>query len=320
MGDEAGQDGVLKEVAKGLRPTPAYLLVFGIVAAMTTAAGFLGRDNAVVGAVLVVGALGLAAFTIRLVETLAPTVRVDSPEQAGRISDLTGPEAATHAVLEGLADPERETYFVYSSSRVHEFLDHEGNVNPFEFREDEKVVTTIRDAWGIAMVHGLLYLGGKTPESLRIITAKEFDDSCWDDDLILIGSGFANPKSEAALRMLESPLRFSEDRKQIVGDPERAGDPETRWPQPGEDGRSDYGLITKLKSKRNDKERVYIVLAGLGPTGTLAACYYFSQHIVDLYGRFGSSPFGLVVRVDKDVGYISTSPVEGSGRTISLRI
>lgn len=315
MGGEAERDGVLGKIVEGLSSTPAYLMAFGLVFVMTTSGALLAGKNGWVAALLIAGGFALGGVTIWIVETRR--VSVGSREQAERISGLKDREAAIHGVLEGLVDSSREAYFVYSSSLVSEFLTHEGKVNPYPFRDDEKVVTTIRDAWGIAMVHGLLHLGGMTSEGIEIVTAREFTDKCWDTDLILIGSGFANPKTEAALKSFKSPLRFSDDRAQIVGDASGAGEPQLQWPKPGADPGTDYGLVVKLKVVRHGSEKIYLVLAGLGPTGTLAACYYLTENIVGLHDRFKSSPFGLVVRVDKDLGYTSTEEVEGSARFLA---
>jgi hypothetical protein len=318
MSDETGKVSIVKEVVAGLRQSPAYLLVFGLGFILLTFGAILVGKNAWLAGALVVGMLVLGALAIWVVESRMSLVRVDSPEQAVRMTGLKDRETAIHGVLEGLVEGDGESYFVYSSSRVNEFLDHDGKVNPYEFRDDEKVVTTIRDAWGIAMIHGLLHLGGKAAENIEIITAKEFTEKCWDADLILIGSGFANPKTEAALDSFNSPLRFSADRAHIVREPARPGEPELQWPAPGADGGSDYGLIVKLKVIRHGVERVVLVLAGLGPTGTLAACYYLTDNVIPLYEEFQSSPFGLVVRVNKDLGYSSTQREPGSERFLEV--
>jgi hypothetical protein len=48
---------------------------------------------------------------------------------------------------------------------------------------------------------------------------------------------------------------------------------------------------------------VYLVLAGIGALGTLGACHYPQRHVIDLYRRFGTSPFACVLSLDREEGY-----------------
>ena len=68
----------------------------------------------------------------------------------------------------------------------------------------------------------------------------------------------------------------------------------------------DYGLIWKYKSPWNDDCSV-VICAGIYEHGTLAACHYFFSKYRDLSRQFKNRNFELILRIDKQAGFPSTT-------------
>jgi len=168
LSDHDGRAGLLGQIARNLSRQPAYLLTFGLVVALDGYA--VAASPPWVSALVIAGSLLLAGFAIWLVERR--TIVAKSPEQARRLAELADLEAAVHGVFEGLVANDTATYFVYSWTSVDNFRNRDGRQIPFDFSDTERLVTTIRDAAGIARIHTLLALGGKT-ENLRVLPDRD---------------------------------------------------------------------------------------------------------------------------------------------------
>jgi hypothetical protein len=294
-----GRAGLLGQIAGSLSRQPAYLLTFGLVVALDVYA--VASSPPWVSALVILGSLLLAGFAIWSVERR--TIVAKSPAQAKRLAEFADLEEAVQNVFEGLVANDTATYFVYSSTLVDGFLNRERHPIPFPFRASEKLVTTIRDAAGIARIHSLLQLGGKT-ENLRVLPDIDLREEDWEANLILIGSPSSNDATGHVLRAYNSPLRFSDDvtaiEERTSGDAATSGG--KRWGA-GATANGidlDYAMIVKLKVERSKSPSVYLVVAGIGPTGTLGGCHFLEQNLIALERRFGSDPFALVVSVVRD--------------------
>lgn len=293
-------------ITKGLKRQPAYLLVFGLAFMICTGAAIYLKENPQLVGALIFGTIVLAGFAIYLVENHTG-VRTISSEEQRSVSRFRDEQTPIKGVFEGLVDNDSVTYFVYSNTPVKGFYDHDWQPidYPFQVTERERRVTTIPDVRGIAKIHTLLHLGGKT-DRLEFITAQEFTPQQWEDNLILIGSRNANPKTEDALHNFNSPFRFSEDMKSIL----ELDSTEGPWPKPDEEN-MDYGIVVKLKIAANDgKERVYLILAGVGAIGTLACCHYLQKNIVNIHKKFRTAPFASLLSVNRGLGYTSVQEVK----------
>lgn len=298
MEEKEQNTGVYIKIVQGLGAVPAYVLVFGVAFVICTL-GLIYLNDDLPIVLLLLGTLVLAGFAIRSVETRT-AISVSSPEEHRIVSTMRNERDAIKGVFEGLVSNDSLTYFVYSNTPVKEFFDHKGQKIDYPFADHEKRVTTIQDARGISKVNALLHLGGKI-ERLKVITAQDFTDGNWENNLILIGSRNSNPKTEEALRNFNSPFRFSDDMQRIVESDSNEG----AWPT-SEDQEQDYGIVVKLKVAVDNREhRVYFVIAGVGPIGTLACCHYLQYSIVALHNKFKTSPFACLLSVNREVGYTS---------------
>jgi hypothetical protein len=289
---------------KAASRVPAYALVFInllVVAAVVT------QVELGLAIVISVSVVLLSAFVVWVIELRSRrSVGTTSTEQTERLERLRALETPIRCVFDCLVADDDDVYVVYSSTEVKEFVDQRDvTVRPDDLPDAfqyggpaEKRVTTIPDARGAARIHNLLYLGGKR-ERLRSVTSwpDDFRPDWWDSSLILIGSGKSNRITTAALADFESPYRFSEDFNAIVD----VTSPGSQWPANRDDLRTtDYGLVVKLKVERADSTSVYLVIAGVGPYGTLAGCVFLEKEIVRIYNDFKTSPFAYILRIRRD--------------------
>jgi hypothetical protein len=201
---------------------------------------------------------------------------------------------AIQGLFETAVDNSRDLRFVYSCTRVPHFINFDGEEIPYPFTERERRVTAIPDAQGIGILHHLLEMAGKR-ERIDVITALDFKDSYWDDDLILIGSENANPCTKEAFERHNVPFRFTPNVDGII---DQRNGREPLWPKPDDDLQvCDYAIVAKLQTSLPSGLATHLIAAGIGAIGTLAACYYLQKNATDLFRHFGSKPFALVLGV-----------------------
>jgi DNA-binding MarR family transcriptional regulator len=71
-----------------------------------------------------------------------------------------------------------------------------------------------------------------------------------------------------------------------------------------------YAILAKLQTSLPSGLATYIVAAGIGAIGTLAACYYLQKNATDLFGDFGSSPFALVLGIPQKDDFKAVAAVD----------
>jgi hypothetical protein len=310
---QGGYDRGIIEVIRGLRAEPTYLFVFGLVFLVFVASvGLVAKDwwlSAMVAGLGLLLAVPAMWFVERRKQSL---VQTKDPEQAENLERLRDDDTAAGDVFQAIASNQTDTLFVYSSMVANEFFHeyHQNRKLRYPLPHEDSRVTALPDASGIAKVHALLTVAGKDDKSLQICTAGEFmrTQDGWNNNLILIGSHNANAVSKLALGpKFNSPYCFNDDVTAIENRSKTQ-----RWPRQDEDfKRYDYGLIVKLKIKRDaEPDRVYLILAGIGAIGTRAACYYLHAHIKDLRKKFGTKPFGMVLEVDREIGKSSITVLQ----------
>lgn len=231
-------------------------------------------------------------------EEFENVVRVHLTQVLLEAIDVVGPRRkALRGIFDTLSDS-RDLRFVYSSTRVEGFENYQRRKIVYPFSASEKRVTAIPDAQGIAILHRLLEIVGKR-ERIHVITADDFTDAYWTDDVILVGSQNANPPSQTALERAGVPFRFTGDVDGVID--LRHGE-SARWPLEGENlASTDYALLVKLRSESSGDASTHILTGGIGGIGTLAACYYLQRNAADLFSAYGSRPFACVLRIpEKD--------------------
>jgi hypothetical protein len=312
--------GAVEKTAGGVAKVPAYALVFlSLIIIMITVA-FQAPPGIVIPVVVavlllsgyVIWAIELQSKKIALqtkqleqqevvIETQAErSVATPSPEAAERLAEVRDLDVPIRGVFGDLVG-EDDVYLVYSSTEVREFVNQLGDTvrpdDPAFGGRAEKRVTTIPDAIGAGRIQNLLWIGGKR-HRLHTITSwdDDFRSDYWDKSLILIGSGRSNCVTTDVLRRFNPPYRFTDDFDGIVDVTDG-----TRWPERPEELKSvDYGLLAKFAVQDGDATRAYLVIAGVGPYGTLAGCRFLDRQISRLHEDFGDSPFACVLSVERD--------------------
>ena len=298
--DQPGSRSGLKEVIKRLTEQ-AYLFVIGLVI-LVVASLYIPAQNTTLTVVAMIGAVGLATVAIfsverRKREVSERAVVTASPKDREEVEALREERSAVEGLLEGIVANDQDTFFIYSSTIVDKAYDHSNPPKEIDqpYYRDKKEVTTILDARGIASIYSLLHVAGKTSPSLHEGTAETFDPTDWNSNLILIGSGNSNPKTDEALEFAKCPFVFSSDENLI----ERLDKGDANEPSRFEHTPNvDHAILAKLKRRTDEGTRVHLVLAGIGAYGTVGACSYLYQKAFDLYRRFKGDPFALIIQVD----------------------
>jgi len=190
-------------------------------------------------------------------------------------------------VLDGLVT-NKDSLLVLSTISSEEYEDMKGEIIDFSYNPREKFVTMVHDAWGLTLIDNLLRRGGKK-DTIDSKISTFFRDSDWEHDLLLMGSPLSNKETENALT--NSPVQFSTDAKEIIDRTKNA-----RWSGSAD---RDYGIVVKL----SNRDKVIIVVAGLGPMGTAGAAHYLSTNFRKIAGKFSTHSFAVVLQIDRSKGY-----------------
>jgi hypothetical protein len=227
-------------------------------------------------------------------------VLTPSIEDRKEVENLQDERSAIGGLLEGIVSNEEDTYFIYSSTIVEKVFDHSDPPNvidqPFYSPAKRPEVTTILDTRGIAEIYSLLHLSRKV-DRLYVDTAESFDPTNWNSNLILVGSGNSNPKTDKALEIGKCPFLFSSDESVIEKRGDGKADEPSRFEHTPE---VDHAILAKLKRRTPRGTRVYLVAAGIGAYGTVAACLFLHDNVRDLYDRFNEAPFVLILQVSPE--------------------
>jgi len=62
----------------------------------------------------------------------------------------------------------------------------------------------------------------------------------------------------------------------------------------------DYGLIMKVKPD-NLPQKIWIIIVGIGETGTSGAAWYLSTHWKEIYHEFKDKEFGIIIKVKEGI-------------------
>lgn len=247
--------------------------------------------------------------TSRSKQSQGPSLPVASEAQRQRLTagDFVRRENAARLVLGGLTDNARILRFVYSSTRVDGFVDQTRQpITNFPFLDEELQVTAIPDAHGVGYLHSLLALSGKR-QSINVLTSRYFRPEHWNDDLILVGSPNANAQTGPAINRFGCPYSFSADVSCIE---ERTPQGVLLWPKSKDEFKDhDYAILAKITRLSAGVHHTCVIVAGIGALGTLGACYFLNEKLIEIADRFGANSFAAVLHIDRGIGYVSVSEV-----------
>ncbi|MBU7029407.1 MAG: hypothetical protein HXS48_20900 [Theionarchaea archaeon] len=140
--------------------------------------------------------------------------------------------------------------------------------------------------------------------NLEIVNSEEFRESDLDSNMICIGGPLTNKVTEKIMSSEESwmPYKYEKEEEKII----KVMTENREWVA---DLETDYGVIIKTKNPFFSGKWIFIFF-GISGCGTVGAGYYFWSSFKDLVDQFGNRPFGIVVRVNRRIGYISATQVD----------
>jgi len=160
---------------------------------------------------------------------------------------------------------------------------------------------TTYDSIAVSWIHAILSLAGKKVEEVEVKQDEAFGEGELNVNLICIGA-WSNRITMAAIE--KSPyFKFGEDGKGGYISSQKIG----KCYYDYENHRS-YGILLKLRNVFQNKAA--ILVAGLSPDATTAAAYYLWSNREDLAKKYSTSSFGILVKIDTDLGYSSAEPIE----------
>lgn len=148
------------------------------------------------------------------------------------------------------------------------------------------------------LAHVLTLLGYvRSEKNMNYIDSRKFSESDLDSNIICIGGPNTNEATKKLFgRDIKFPYTFKGEKVKF----EIAKADGKSWHSTE---KADYGLIIRMRNPFSSKKWV-LILAGLGPQGTVGAGYYFSEEIKTIAKDFGKEEqFGIVVEVEKELDY-----------------
>lgn len=167
----------------------------------------------------------------------------------------------------------------------------------FRYRDDERGVTNIKDAEGLAQLLSFLRLEGKKSNlCIRYAGGRETEyvGNYVPEDLkanvFLFGSPISNQLVENELR--ECELKFDQDCRGI-----KREDGTSVW----RDQDTDYAIL----AKRIHGNRFRFVAAGIGPSGTAAAAIFLTTPFsyTKIAKKYGGGEFAILLKIEKGLIY-----------------
>ena len=143
---------------------------------------------------------------------------------------------------------------------------------------------------------------GKKESDYQQTTSRSLQNGDWSSNLILLGSPNSNTITEQALAGDSAPFAFKGPYSETIVNKKT----NATW----KSSKSyDYAMISRITRKG----KTTLVLAGIGPIGTAAACYYLSAYyraISQLISNTGS--FGIILEVSRQKDFTQCRVVHSS--------
>jgi hypothetical protein len=140
--------------------------------------------------------------------------------------------------------------------------------------------------------------------NLEIVNSDEFRESDLDSNMICIGGPITNKVTEKIMNSEESwmPYKYEKEEQKIRKVMSENGE----WIA---DMETDYGVIIKTRNPFFSGKWIFIFF-GISGCASAGASYFFWSSFKDLVDQFGNKSFGIVVRVNREIGYISATQVD----------
>lgn len=202
-------------------------------------------------------------------------------------------------ILDTMADDSQELRLYFEIFRGDTIIREEQD---FLRLRNIQEITSVSAARCLAYVM-TLFMSIRSDKGLKLFDSRDYPGLELDSNIICIGGSNTN---EATKRVFEMEAWFPYKFEGEIGEKwltvSRKFD---RWYSTKE---KDYGIVLKIRNPFA-KEKWVLILAGLGTEATVGAGYYFKREIKSLAKRYGNKQFGVVIEVDRRLGYKSVKEV-----------
>ncbi|MGD2249790.1 MAG: hypothetical protein PVF58_15385 [Candidatus Methanofastidiosia archaeon] len=172
-------------------------------------------------------------------------------------------------------------------------------------------ITSVATARCLTYLLGL-FISMRSDENIEFVSAKRLPDFP-DSNIVCIGGPNTNEATEKIFEIEDQemwlPYVFGGEKgkkDEIIKIDENT---KTKKWFSGE--KFDYGIIIKTRNPYF-KEKWILILAGLCPEATTGASFFFHSKRKQIAKRFENRPFGVVIKVDTQLGYKSAKEVDYS--------
>jgi hypothetical protein len=146
--------------------------------------------------------------------------------------------------------------------------------------------------------------------NLEIVSSEEFRESDLDSNIICIGGPITNKVTEKIMSSRESwmPYKYEKEEQKI----KRMINEDGEWIA---DAEIDYGVIIKTRNPFFSGKWIFIFF-GISGCASAATSYFFWSSFKNLVHQFGNRSFGIVVKANRRIGYISATQVDSVVRIV----
>lgn len=166
--------------------------------------------------------------------------------------------------------------------------------------ENMQEITSVASARCVSFILAFL-----TPirsfKNIEIISSERLRDSDLDSHVICIGGPLTNEVTRKIFELpgVWFPYKFGDGGiKRIEGTEKWIATTST-----------DYGVIIKTENPLSPKKWIFI-FAGLFGDASVGSSYFFQARFRDLAKQFGNKSFGIIIKVNRELGYTSAIQID----------
>lgn len=156
----------------------------------------------------------------------------------------------------------------------------------------EGLVSSYGDLLGYYSLIKLFNKAGIEDDHIYGLLSDQWNPDAGATNLIYLGSPISNARTAAALH--GTGYHFDDEVNTIIKEPPDREE----WKA---DSNYDYCIVAKRVAPGT--RQCHIVVAGLGPLGAHAGCYYLGSQYKMLSARYSDGAFANILRVGREAGY-----------------
>jgi hypothetical protein len=213
-------------------------------------------------------------------------------------------------LLGSLADDNQELKIVIGTFQIPPRSSIREKFSNFEAVELTNIpeITSVSSAYCASFI--LTFLASmRSYENIETIDSAKFSPEHYDSNIMTIGGPMTNIVTKKILEYQEDWLPY-EFTKLPSGEViiEKTDRKKTWHITP----RKDYGVIIKAKNPFSLNKSIFI-FAGLSGDASVGSAYFFQSRFKELVRKYGRNSFGVIIEVDREIGYRSAQSVDFAG-------